>query len=182
MGQFQLWDCSVLLSEHILLLNWLISEVWAAVSTNCCLCTSNALIPKNISRKAEKNENPLKRPSSLWIGIYNSFSASSQVSAALLGLSKSMYTNIIATVTTVTATPRHTGLTSWNHWTITAGKDLLDHCVQLLPKRPNPPLFGHKHWFLSFKPCSLGLKTHLKGPEHYFEGPKSDLEGPKPHL
>lgn len=97
---------------------------------------------KIISRKAEKNENPLKRPSSLWIGIYNSFSASSQVSAALLGLSKSMYTNIIATVTTVTATPRHTGLTSWNHWTIKAGKDLLDHCVQLLPKRPNPPCLG----------------------------------------
>lgn len=125
----QLRDCCVLFSEHVLLLNWLISEVWAAVSINCCLHTH----PKKYQQESWTKWKSTGKTHYLMNRCLQQFfktCASSQVSAALQALSKSMYTNIIATVTTVTATPRHIDLTSWNHWTIKARKDLLDHCVQ----------------------------------------------------
>lgn len=143
------WLLCVLFSEHVLLLNWLISEVWAAVSINCYHLKYTH--PKKYQQESlTKWKSTRKTQYLMNLQQFFKICASSQVSAALLGLSTSMYTNIIATVTTVTATPRHIGLTSWNRWTIKAGKDLLDHCVQLLPKSPNHPCLGmNTHYWVS---------------------------------
>lgn len=151
MRQSQLCDCCVYSVNTFLLLNWLISEVWAAVSINCCLCTSNTFIPKNISRKAEQNENTLGNTQYLMnrcLQVFQNLCIISSVCSS--ARSKSTHTNIIATVTTETATPRHIDLTLWNHWTTKAGKDLLDHYVQLLLKSPNPPCLGtNTHFWVS---------------------------------